>query len=387
MLENISYLKYKSICSLKTPWAICIENEKESKSIELVSLMKKIGNIFDKVLCFKIKWNDYILYHSKTEISESHKVKFFKDKDLWYEKSQPTEEELIKCFNELEKLYLTIKYKRGYNKMTYHQDYRRMEKLSEEKNDTAFQNKTRMNNLESINKLNETINIIGKNTTRLLQKSFNPITGLTNFRPSPKCETKTSIPYIDLASLSSKYSHHLQNTNLTVNNYMPDAKQIHPYYINTEINKQSNKKSFQYSNIYSDSIHLFNRLEDSSESQISHNPNFRKFGNSSAISLQTTGGFPANLFKTYLENISQTCIRVPVISYVRNGVIYDKYFTNLNGSSHRKIKKSSYSKSYFTAEKRILPQSNRLRKRSNVNLVYTKKRDDKNTNKKEGNIH
>lgn len=95
MLQIINRSRYRALQQTTTPFVLCIENIKDPTSMNIVSLMTKLGDEYEDILCYKISWLEYNRIYKQAKPSETHKVKFYKDNNFWYEKICPKEEELV----------------------------------------------------------------------------------------------------------------------------------------------------------------------------------------------------------------------------------------------------------------------------------------------------
>lgn len=98
-----------------TPCMICIEHPQEPESLRITALMKKLGDIFNDVLCYKISWRYFQPKYKLLDKSEYCKISFYKDSKFWFSKTKITEQELYQEFEKLQEMYNLIDYKYGYN--------------------------------------------------------------------------------------------------------------------------------------------------------------------------------------------------------------------------------------------------------------------------------
>lgn len=117
MLEQAAIPLFKSCLKIKTPTVFCLEKNYEPKNLRIIALMEKLGKEFNKVLCYKLPWKEYIRYYPTETPNSYHQIIFLKDRSIWFTKEDISEKDLKQYFEYLMMLYHSKKYYSGYAKV------------------------------------------------------------------------------------------------------------------------------------------------------------------------------------------------------------------------------------------------------------------------------
>lgn len=217
MLIDICFSKYRTLSKSISPIIICIENKEDKENEKLISLIKQLCYKYDDVLCYKISWIDYRETNMVVGTLGYQKVKFYKDKGFWYEKSAETEKDLTKDFENILKLY---------TKRQYYSSFR---KIIDSRNSKVID--LRYEKVNSANKKYTKIYNIKNRTVNKLIESFNPY--FTPNRPRVKLVyTQNTITSLDRKF--DCYKTVINNSNIKLPNSFSENKTS-----NYQINKSS----------------------------------------------------------------------------------------------------------------------------------------------------